>query len=35
MPDKNQISNVFFDLDYTLWDFKKNSDLTFERFLIN
>ena len=31
MPDKNQISNVFFDLDYTLWDFKKNSDLTFEK----
>lgn len=25
------ISDVFFDLDHTLWDFDKNSGLTFER----
>jgi putative hydrolase of the HAD superfamily len=31
MPDKNQITNVFFDLDHTLWDFEKNSALTFEK----
>ena len=23
------IDNIFFDLDHTLWDFDKNSDLTF------
>ena len=27
MPDKNQITDVFFDLDHTLWDFEKNSAL--------
>lgn len=26
-----EIKHVFFDLDHTLWDFEKNSDLTFER----
>lgn len=28
---KNQINHVFFDLDHTLWDFDKNSGLTFEK----
>lgn len=28
---KNQIADVFFDLDHTLWDFEKNSALTFEK----
>lgn len=31
MLDKNHITDVFFDLDHTLWDFEKNSALTFER----
>ena len=26
----NNIKDVFFDLDHTLWDFDKNSELTFE-----
>lgn len=26
-----QIQHVFFDLDHTLWDFEKNSDLTFRK----
>lgn len=26
-----QIQHVFFDLDHTLWDFEKNSDLTFQK----
>jgi putative hydrolase of the HAD superfamily len=26
-----QIEHVFFDLDHTLWDFEKNSDLTFQK----
>ena|SRR6478672_10967914 len=26
-----QITDVFFDLDHTLWDFDKNSELAFER----
>jgi len=30
---KNKVSDVFFDLDHTLWDFEKNSALTFERIL--
>ena len=31
-----QIEHVFFDLDHTLWDFEKNSDLTFQKvFKIN
>ena len=25
-----EIKNVFFDLDHTLWDFERNSALTFE-----
>jgi len=28
-----QIEHVFFDLDHTLWDFEKNSQLTFEQIL--
>lgn len=28
---KNQIKHVFFDLDHTLWDFDKNSALTFKK----
>ena len=32
----NEIRDVFFDLDHTLWDFDKNSALTFEKiFKIN
>ena len=27
------IKNIFFDLDHTLWDFDKNSDLTFHKIL--
>lgn len=27
----HQIKHVFFDLDHTLWDFDKNSGLTFEK----
>lgn len=27
---KNKITDVFFDLDHTLWDFDKNSELTFD-----
>ena len=35
MKIKN-ITDIFFDLDHTLWDFDKNSALTFEKiFLIN
>jgi putative hydrolase of the HAD superfamily len=26
-----KIKHIFFDLDHTLWDFEKNSDLTFEQ----
>ncbi len=29
--DKRKITDVFFDLDHTLWDFDKNSALAFER----
>lgn len=28
---KNQITDVFFDLDHTLWDFDKNSILAFDK----
>lgn len=28
---KNLVTDVFFDLDHTLWDFEKNSALTFEK----
>ena len=31
MPEINQITDVFFDLDHTLWDFERNSALTFEK----
>ena len=27
----NGITDVFFDLDHTLWDFDKNSRLTFDK----
>ncbi len=27
--DVSKISDIFFDLDHTLWDFDKNSNLTF------
>ena len=27
--NKNNIKDIFFDLDHTLWDFDKNSNLTF------
>ncbi|MGB5668496.1 MAG: YjjG family noncanonical pyrimidine nucleotidase [Maribacter sp.] len=30
---RNKVSDVFFDLDHTLWDFEKNSALTFEKIL--
>lgn len=30
---KELITDVFFDLDHTLWDFEKNSALTFEKIL--
>jgi len=29
--DKNSITDIFFDLDHTLWDFEKNSELTFKK----
>jgi len=29
-----EIEHVFFDLDHTLWDFEKNSGLTFEKIFI-
>ena len=36
MERLNGITDVFFDLDHTLWDFDKNSALTFNRiFKIN
>lgn len=30
---KNIVTDIFFDLDHTLWDFERNSALTFERIL--
>ncbi len=30
---KNIVTDVFFDLDHTLWDFDRNSALTFEKIL--
>ncbi len=30
---RDAITDVFFDLDHTLWDFERNSALTFERIL--
>ena len=28
-----RIKNIFFDLDHTIWDFEKNSALTFKKIL--
>lgn len=28
---ENGVTNIFFDLDHTLWDFEKNSALTFQK----
>lgn len=33
--NKNIIEHIFFDLDHTLWDFEKNSDLTFQKIFEN
>ena len=33
MINKESITDLFFDLDHTLWDFEKNSALTFEQLL--
>lgn len=30
-----EIKHVFFDLDHTLWDFERNSDLTFQKIFTN
>ncbi len=30
---RNIVTDIFFDLDHTLWDFEKNSALTFEKIL--
>lgn len=30
---KNTVSDIFFDLDHTLWDFERNSTLTFKKIL--
>jgi len=35
MIHKETISNIFFDLDHTLWDFEKNSALTFKKLLVD
>jgi putative hydrolase of the HAD superfamily len=32
--EMKQIQHVFFDLDHTLWDFEKNSALTFEKIFL-
>ncbi|RNC89265.1 MAG: noncanonical pyrimidine nucleotidase, YjjG family [Allomuricauda sp.] len=32
---KSLVTDVFFDLDHTLWDFEKNSALTFKKILID
>lgn len=31
--NKDNITDIFFDLDHTLWDFEKNSALTFKKIL--
>lgn len=31
---KNLVTDIFFDLDHTLWDFEKNSALTFKKILV-
>lgn len=33
MISKNQLTDVFFDLDHTLWDFEANSAATFDQLL--
>ena len=33
MLNKANLSDVFFDLDHTLWDFERNSALTFEQLI--
>ena len=33
MINKEIITDLFFDLDHTLWDFEKNSALTFEHLI--
>ena len=30
-----EVTDVFFDLDHTLWDFEKNSALTFAKILVD
>ena len=30
-----KVTDIFFDLDHTLWDFEKNSALTFAKILEN
>jgi putative hydrolase of the HAD superfamily len=35
MINKETITDLFFDLDHTLWDFEKNSALTFDQLLID
>lgn len=32
---RDVVTDVFFDLDHTLWDFEKNSALTFERIFVD
>ncbi len=32
---KNKVTDVFFDLDHTLWDFEKNSALTYAKILVD
>ena len=32
--DCSSIKHIFFDLDHTLWDFEKNSDLTFQKIFL-
>lgn len=31
---KNRVTDVFFDLDHTLWDFERNSALTFKKIFL-
>ena len=33
MKLKNIVNTIFFDVDHTLWDFEKNSALTFNKIL--
>ena len=30
---EHRVTDIFFDLDHTLWDFEKNSALTFQKIL--